>query len=81
MDCGLHPDAPVLQLTNSLTIEGWVRPRTSSFWVWGAGWTIFAREDENHVPYYLSMEGNNVICFGIGDGSNNFGHHLHAARL
>ena len=66
------PDAPVLQLTNSLTIEGWVRPRTSSFWVWGAGWTIFAREDENHVPYYLSMEGNNVICFGIGDGSNNF---------
>ncbi|HVM47833.1 MAG TPA: LamG-like jellyroll fold domain-containing protein [Candidatus Acidoferrum sp.] len=59
-------DQPAYALTNSLSIEAWVRPR-------GDGFVIFWRGD-NRVgldPYYLSMQGNTGITFGISDAAGN----------
>ena len=44
-------DQPAYALTNSLTIEGWIRPR-------GDGYIIFWRGDNRPGldPYYLSMQ-------------------------
>jgi hypothetical protein len=60
------PDDATYALTNSLTIEGWVRPR-------GDGFSIFWRGDSRPGldPYTLSMEGNDTIQFGITDESGN----------
>ena len=54
------PDSPAYVLTNSLTIEGWVRPR-------GDGYNIFWRGDNRPGmdPYFLGMWGNNNIKFQI----------------
>jgi hypothetical protein len=60
------PDSPAYALTNSLTIEGWVRPRGDSY-------SIFWRGDNRPGmdPYYLAMWGNNNIRFAICDADNN----------
>jgi hypothetical protein len=59
-------DQPAYALTNSLTIEGWVRPR-------GDGYLIFWRGDNRPGidPYYLSMQANNTLRFGICDAGGN----------
>jgi len=55
-------DDPAFILTNSLSIEGWVRPR-------GDGSVIFYRGDQRSGfdPYLLSMDGNNNLVFLITD--------------
>ena len=55
-------DRTAYALTNSLTIEGWIRPR-------GDGYMIFFRGDHRPGtdPYALSMEPGNQIVFSIGD--------------
>jgi len=60
------PDQPAFKLTNSLTIEGWIRPR-------GDGYCIFFRGDNRTGldPYVLSMLANNVLRFQIEDANNN----------
>jgi hypothetical protein len=57
-------DRPAYALTNSLTIEGWIRPR-------GDGYLIFWRGDNRPGtdPYYLSMQANNTLRFGICDAN------------
>jgi subtilisin-like proprotein convertase family protein len=59
-------DNPVFILTNSLSIEGWVRPR-------GNGYIIFYRGDSRsgYDPYLLSMQDNSNILFQISDVNNN----------
>ena len=59
-------DQPIYQLTNELSIEGWIRPR-------GNGWTIFWRGDDRPGldPYLLGMQANNIISFGVTDQANN----------
>jgi hypothetical protein len=60
-------DQPAYVLTNSLTIEAWVRPRGDSY-------VIFFRGDNRPGldPYVLSMQANNIILFGISDESGNY---------
>jgi len=60
-------DQPAYALTNALTIEGWIRPR-------GDGYNIFWRGDNRPGtdPYYISMSGNHVLEFLIGDQNNNY---------
>jgi hypothetical protein len=60
------PDSPSYVLTNTFTIECWIRPR-------GNGYSIFTRADNQagHVPYFFSMQDDNVLQFGITDNSNN----------
>ena len=60
-------DQPAYALTNALTIEGWIRPR-------GVGYNIFWRGDNrpSFDPYYISMQGNNVLVFLISDQNNNY---------
>ena len=60
-------DGPVFQLTNALTIEGWVRPGSDG------SYEILWRGDDRPGldPYLLSMQGNNNIVFGICDANNN----------
>jgi hypothetical protein len=60
------PDSPAYVLTNSLTIEGWIRPR-------GDGYNIFWRGDNRPGmdPYFLGMWGNNNIKFLICDQDGN----------
>ena len=59
-------DRPAYALTNALTIETWVRPR-------GDGYLIFFRGDHRPGmdPYYLSMQANNVLRFGVCDAAGN----------
>ncbi len=59
-------DQPAYALTNSLTIEGWVRPR-------GDGYMIFFRGDHRPGtdPYFISMNGNHDLVFYIGDENGN----------
>ncbi|HZI33848.1 MAG TPA: LamG domain-containing protein, partial [Candidatus Binatia bacterium] len=59
-------DKPAYALTNSLTIEGWVRPR-------GDGYVIFFRGDHRPGmdPYALSMQANNQLVFEITDATGN----------
>ena len=59
-------DQPAYVLTNSLTIEGWVRPR-------GDGYIIFCRGDHRPGldPYFLSMNGNSNLDFFIVDAGGN----------
>jgi len=60
-------DGPAFQLTNALTIEGWVRPGSDG------SYEILWRGDDRPGldPYLLSMQGNNNIVFSICDASNN----------
>jgi hypothetical protein len=61
------PDQPAYAaLTNSLTIEGWVRPR-------GDGWVIFHRGDNRpgYDPFTLSMQQNHDLRFLVQDANNN----------
>ena len=60
------PDQQAYVLTNSLSIEGWIRPR-------GDGYCIFWRGDNRPGldPYVLSMQGNNNLRFYIEDESGN----------
>ena len=59
-------DEPAYALTNSLTIEGWVRPR-------GDGYVIFFRGDHRPGldPYALSMQANNHLDFQVTDADAN----------
>ena len=59
-------DQPYYALTNSLSIEGWIRPRA-------AGYCIFYRGDNRPGldPYSMSMGLNNILSFGITDASGN----------
>ncbi|HEY1663123.1 MAG TPA: LamG-like jellyroll fold domain-containing protein [Verrucomicrobiae bacterium] len=61
----LIPDSPAYVLTNALTIECWIRPR-------GDGYTIFIRGDNPNNSYYLSMQHDNILQFGINDSSQNY---------
>ena len=63
------PDQPAYALTNSLSIEGWVRPR-------GDGYNIFWRGDNRPGmdPYFLGMWGNNNVRFLICDQDGEHGH-------
>jgi len=60
------PDQPAYALTNSLTIEGWVRPR-------GDGYVIFWRGDNRTGldPYALSMQANYTLLFQISAENGN----------
>ncbi len=60
------PDQPAYALTNSLSIEAWVRPR-------GDGYVIFFRGDNRPGldPYALSMQANNTLRFAITDQAGN----------
>jgi serine/threonine protein kinase len=59
-------DQPYYALTNSLSIEGWIRPR-------GDGYTIFYRGDNRPGldPYTMSMALNNILSFGITDADGD----------
>jgi hypothetical protein len=59
-------DSPAYVLTNSLTIEGWVRPRAD-------GYVIFWRGDHRPGmdPYLLGLSANNNIKFQICDQAGN----------
>src|ERR1035437_10190869 len=59
-------DRPAYALTNALTIETWLRPR-------GNGYVIFFRGDHRPGmdPYYLSMQANNTLRFGVCDAAGN----------
>jgi alpha-tubulin suppressor-like RCC1 family protein len=61
-------DRPAYALTNALTIETWLRPR-------GDGYVIFFRGDHRPGmdPYYLSMQANNTLRFGVCDAAGNSG--------
>lgn len=61
------PDQPAYVLTNSLSVEGWIRPR-------GDGYCIFWRGDNRPGldPYVLSMQGNHNLRFYIEDESGNY---------
>ena len=61
-------DTPAFQLTNAMTIEGWVRPR-------GNGYVIFWRGDNRAGldPYIFSMQGNSNLLFQVCDASNDVG--------
>ena len=58
-------DQPYYALTNSLSIEGWIRQR-------GNG-VVFYRGDNRsgYDPYSIAMGNNNAIGFGITDANNN----------
>ena len=58
-------DRPAYALTNSLTIEGWIRPRGDSY-------IIFWRGDQRPGldPYFLGMQGSNTL-FNICDADGN----------
>jgi Concanavalin A-like lectin/glucanases superfamily/Immunoglobulin domain len=60
------PDQPAFVLTNSLTIEAWIRPH-------GAGYFILLRGDHRPGldPYGLRMLANNVLRFQIQDTNDN----------
>lgn len=60
------PDNPAYVLTNAFSIEAWIRPR-------GDGYVIFWRGDGRPGldPYYLSMEANTHLRFGITDSDGN----------
>jgi hypothetical protein len=59
------PDSPAYVFTNSLTIEGWIRPR-------GNDWAIFSRGDQRSGmdPYALSTQPNHGLRFEIDDENN-----------
>jgi hypothetical protein len=59
-------DQPDYVLTNSLSIEAWIRPR-------GDGYVIFYRGDNRSGldPYTMSMGLNNILSFGITDANGN----------
>ena len=59
-------DQPAYALTNSLTIESWIKPR-------GPGNYVFFRGDNRPGldPYGLSMQGNNTLLFQITDVNGN----------
>lgn len=68
-------DKPAYALTNSLTIEGWIRPR-------GDGYAIFFRGDHTPGmdPYWVSMDGGHNLSFYITDaGANVVGVHANIA--
>jgi subtilisin-like proprotein convertase family protein len=58
------PDQPIYQLTNSLSIEGWIKPV-------GPGSIILWRGDQRagFDPYFLQMNGDNTIGFIIEDAT------------
>ena len=60
------PDEPLYQLTNALTMEGWIRPR-------GPGYVVFWRGDERPGldPFALSLQANNDLVFELTDTNNN----------
>ncbi len=60
------PDQSAYVLTNSMSIEGWIRPR-------GDGYTIFWRGDQTsgYDPYVVSMQGNHDIRWAVTDAGNN----------
>ena len=65
--CGIQiSDQPAYVLTNSLTIEGWIRPR-------GDGYNIFFRGDHRGGldPYFLGMSSASNISLWITDESGN----------
>ncbi len=59
-------DQPAFALTNSLSIEAWIRPR-------GTSYVVFFRGDSRagFDPYLLSMQGNNILAFQITDANGN----------
>jgi hypothetical protein len=61
------PDQPAYVLTNSLSIEGWVRPRGNG------GYVIFFRGDNRPGldPYALSMGTDGIFHFTITDEGGN----------
>ena len=60
------PDSPAYVLTNSLSIEGWIRLR-------GNGYSIFWRGDHRPGmdPYLLGLSGDNNLKFQICDQDGN----------
>jgi hypothetical protein len=60
------PDASTYELTNALSIVGWVRPR-------GDGYVIFFRGDHRPGldPYCLSMQANHNLRFQISGRSDD----------
>ncbi|MFO1487815.1 MAG: LamG-like jellyroll fold domain-containing protein [Verrucomicrobiota bacterium] len=60
------PDHAAFALTNTFSIEGWVKPR-------GDGYVIFFRGDHRPGldPYAVSMQANNTLRFQICDQNNN----------
>ncbi|MCX6927032.1 MAG: immunoglobulin domain-containing protein, partial [Verrucomicrobia bacterium] len=57
-------DQPSYALTNSLSIEAWIRPR-------GDGWVVLHRGDRRsgQDPYVMTMEQNNTLDFWVEDSN------------
>ena len=55
-------DQPTYILTNSLSIEGWIRPS-------GNGYVVFYRGDNRpgFDPYVMAMGFNNILTFAVTD--------------
>lgn len=66
--CGVQiHDEPAYELTHSLTVEGWIRPRCHQAYM------IFFRGDHRPGldPYSLSMDGNQNLVFAVCDADGN----------
>jgi hypothetical protein len=63
------PDQPAFELTNSLSIEGWINPAGAA----GNSGIILWRGDcrGGYDPYFLQMHGDNTLGFYIEDGTSD----------
>jgi hypothetical protein len=63
------PDQPAFELTDSLSIEGWINPAGAG----GQSGVILWRGDcrGGYDPYFFQMHGDNTLGFYIEDGSPN----------
>jgi subtilisin-like proprotein convertase family protein len=59
------PDSTNYWITNSITIEGWIRPRTNNY-----SYVIFGRGDSGpYDPFVLTMDNSLFMSFLISDGT------------
>jgi subtilisin-like proprotein convertase family protein len=61
------PDQPIFALTNSLSIDGWIK----SAGVTGNNGEILWRGDDRsgYDPYFFQLNGDNTLGFGIGNNA------------
>ena len=65
-------DTPILQLTNSLTIEAFFKPEPAMPGTAGVGQILFRGDNRPGLdPYSLAFEQNNQVVFAINDASQN----------
>ena len=67
------PDAPILQLTHSLTIEASIKPEALRADGGGEGEILFRGDNRPGLdPYRLALQPGNVLYFQIGNASGQF---------